>query len=66
MNIATDTHGIVYLIDVPPSVGAVVNVRCRYAMQTRNVQTQTLVLGVVDHVAIMCGCSSFRVSTPEP
>ena len=46
MNIATDTHGIVYLIDVPASVGVRSCGQCSMSLrnaytQTRNVQTQT-------------------------
>ena len=46
MNIATDTHGIIYLIDVPASVSvrscgqSSMSLRNAYT-QTRNVQTQT-------------------------
>ena len=46
MNIATDTHGIIYLIDVPASVGvrscgqSSMSLRNAHT-QTRNVQTQT-------------------------
>ena len=46
MNIATDTHGIVYLVDVPDSVGVRSRGQCSMSLrnvytQTRNVQTQT-------------------------